>query len=89
VVAGGQRDLVSRLMGGTEISDDGNVYAVALEGQFVGYTATRSPRYSGPPEGRHLLLLYEVTTRRLTDWSLTNTAPNLEQIHEPIELELN
>jgi len=31
----------------------------------------------------------QVTTRRLTDWSLTNTAPNLEQIHEPIELELN
>jgi len=69
-----------------EISDDGNVYAVALEGQFVGYTATRSPRYSGPPEGGTCC---SSTRSRLTDWSLTNTAPNLEQIHEPIELELN
>jgi len=71
LVTGTRRQVVAALMGGSIVDSDQDVFAVAMEGDFVGYAASRSPRHPEPPTGRYMLIVYDATTLKIWDWSLT------------------
>ena len=58
---------------------DRPVFAVQLEGHFVGRSATR-PYGSPPPTGRYLLLLFDAETVDILDWSLGPRRANLSLV---------
>jgi len=87
VVAGPRLRVVEVLMGGAIVDTDQDVYVVALEGNFIGFSATRSPRSPGPLRGTHLLLVYDAETKKLWDWSLNDRPAPLHFIATPIPID--
>jgi len=78
LVTGTRVKVVERLMGGSIVDSDQDVFAIAMEGNFIGYTATRSPRYPEPPRGKYMLIVYDAATLKAWDWSLTTQPAPIE-----------
>lgn len=65
-------------MGGSTVDSDQDAFAIAMDGNFIGYMATRSPRYPEPPRGKYMLIVYDAVTLKRWDWSLTTQPAPIE-----------
>lgn len=64
---------------GSSVDSDQNVYVVTLRGHFVAYDA-KVMRGAPIPHGSVLTIIYDAATNAVTDWSVTDTDPDLASL---------
>lgn len=62
-----------------------DVFVVRLHGNFVGYTAPR-PAGVAPPHGHYLEIVYDASTKEMTDWSISGEPQDLSRFSTRIPL---
>jgi hypothetical protein len=76
LVGGTRSDAVGLLMNGAGVDTDPDVYAVQLEGDFIGNQFPQ-PEGAPPLKGRFLTIVYDATTGDLLDWGISNQRHDL------------
>jgi hypothetical protein len=65
------------ILPGETVGDQSHdVYAIALNGHFTGYLASRPPG-APAPTGTVMTMAIDATTGQLLDWGIQNTRPDL------------
>jgi hypothetical protein len=85
VVSGNRRDVVAATMGGAQVSTAQDVFVVRLHGSFVGYQAP-VPRGFALPTGSYLEIVYDASTKQITDWNLSERPQDLSRFGTPVSV---
>jgi hypothetical protein len=85
LVSGNRRDVVAATMGGAQVETSQDVFVVRLHGSFVGYEAS-VPRGIPLPRGSYLEIVYDASTKEITDWNLSARPQDLGRFGSPISI---